>query len=326
MTRNFAASFAALALLTSPVAAQSENPSSATALSSLKLPKGLSASQLGSRELRTIAVQVLLDRSRHSPGVIDGYMGANTARAIRFYRKAHGLPDGSQIDDRLIASLTESFGTEVFKTYTISEEDLAGGFVDIPSDFARMSELESLGYTSAREMFAERFHMDERFLAALNPGIDFTKAGTEIIIAAHGDETLESSVERIEVRKADNSVVALDKDGNILASYPATIGSSEFPSPSGQMKVNAIAAEPKYYFDPNDQKWGPDKRFELAAGPNNPIGGTWIDLGKEGYGIHGTPDPGKVAKRASHGCVRLTNWDAEELARAVSTGIPVEFI
>ena len=268
----------------------------------------------------------MLDRSRHSPGVIDGYTGGNTSRAIRYYRKANGLPEGTQIDDQLIRSLSSKFGTEVFRTYTITDGDLADGFTDIPSGFAELSELDRLGYKSAREMFAERFHMDEKFLAAINPGVDFAAVGTTINIVAHGDESLNASIARIEVRKGDNSVVALDEGGSIVASYPATIGSGEFPSPSGKMKVNAVAAEPTYYFDPDDQKWGPDKRLEIAAGPNNPIGGTWIDLGKEGYGIHGSPDPQKVAKRASHGCVRLTNWDAEELARAVETGTPVSFV
>lgn len=326
MIKSFAGSLAALALSVSPAVAQSQNSSQGEALSSLTLPSGVAQGDLGARDLRTVAVQVMLDRSRHSPGVIDGYTGGNTSRAIRYYRKANGLPDGTQIDDQLIRSLSSKFGTEVFRTYTITEDDLADGFTDIPSGFAELSELDRLGYKSPREMFAERFHMDEKFLAAINPGVDFAAAGTTINIVAHGDESLNASIARIEVRKSDNSVVALDEGGSIVASYPATIGSGEFPSPNGNMEVNAVAAEPKYYFDPDDQKWGPDKRLEIAAGPNNPIGGTWIDLGKEGYGIHGSPDPQKVAKRASHGCVRLTNWDAEELARAVDIGTPVEFI
>ena len=334
MTRLTLIALAALSLAAPTFAQDSQSSASQQSQSSqssseaidFSLPDGVDAKALGSRDVRVIAVQTMLDRSRHSPGVIDGYTGGNTNRAIRFYRKANGLSEGSAIDDALVKSLVETQGKAVFKTYTITEADVKDGFQTIPSDFAKQSELDRLGYTSAVEMFGERFHMDQKFLKALNPDADFTKAGTKLTIIAHGDESLSADIARLEVRKSEGSVIALDGGGNVVASYPATIGSSEFPSPSGNMQVNAIAAEPTYFFDPEDQKWGPDKQFEIPAGPNNPIGGTWIDLGKEGYGIHGSPDPRKVSKRSSHGCVRLTNWDAEELAKAVSTGTPVEFL
>lgn len=292
----------------------------------VRLPDGVTSSMLGERDTQMIAVQVMLDRSRHSPGVVDGYMGGNTKRAIRYYRKANGLPNGDGIDGELLRSLLKTQGGDVFQTYTITDSDLADGFVTIPDGFAELATLDRLGFESAQEMFGEKFHMDQEFLEALNPAADFTKAGTKLTIISHGDEKLSADIAKIEVRKGENSVAILDAAGKLLGSYPATIGSGEFPSPSGNMKVSAIATEPKYYFDPERQNWGPDKRLEIAAGPNNPIGGTWIDLGKNGYGIHGSPDPHKVAKRASHGCVRLTNWDADELAHAVGTGTPVVFI
>lgn len=326
------AALAPLALLSAPFSAAAQSSSSQSEVQTvsqggldLKLPSSVSKADLGGRDVRVMAVQVMLDRSRHSPGVIDGYKGANTRRAIRYYRMTNGLLKGDSIDEELVRSLLDTQSGDVFRTYTITDQDVSGPFEDIPSGFAEKAKLDELGYTSPREKLAERFHMDERFLSALNPGVDFSKAGTTINIVSHGDEKLGADVAKIEIRKGDTTIVALNGQGKILASYPATIGSDEFPSPSGTMKVNAIAAEPKYYFDPDDQEWGPDKRLEIAAGPNNPIGGTWIDLGKDGYGIHGSPDPSKVAKRASHGCVRLTNWDAEELALAVSVGVPVAF-
>ena len=92
------------------------------------------------------------------------------------------------------------------------------------------------------------------------------------------------------------------------------------------MEVRAVAPQPTYYFDPSDREWGPDKRLTIAAGPNNPVGSTWIDLTKEGYGIHGTPEPRLIGKAPSHGCVRLTNWDAGELSRAVEQGTIVVFV
>lgn len=326
MPKLIFASLAAVTLASAPAYAQSTPGSKPPSSLSVSFPDGVTQDMLGSRQKQVIAVQVMLDRSRHSPGVIDGYMGGNTRRAIGYYRQANDLPSGQEIDGTLVKSLLDSQGGDIFRTYTITEEDVSRTWSDIPSDFAELAKLDNLGYKSPQEMLAERFHMDQEFLRALNSDADFGKAGTELAIVSHGDEALSAKIARIEVRKGDKAVVALDSSGKLLASYPATIGSSEFPSPSGKMEVAAIAAEPKYYFDPEDQNWGPDKRLVIAAGPNNPIGGTWIDLGKDGYGIHGSPDPKKVAKRASHGCVRLTNWDAYELAHAVTTGTPVAFV
>jgi lipoprotein-anchoring transpeptidase ErfK/SrfK len=130
----------------------------------------------------------------------------------------------------------------------------------------------------------------------------------------------------IEVDKAASALRAFTADGTLVATYPATIGSNTFPSPSGEMEVRAVAPAPTYHFDPEGRSWGPDEKLTIAAGPNNPVGGTWIDLTKEGYGIHGTPEPRLIGKTSSHGCVRLTNWDAEELAKAVSPGTKVEFV
>ena len=293
---------------------------------SLTLPESVTSSMLGDRSKKLIAVQVMLDKSRHSPGVIDGRMGGNTERAIEYYRKANGLAAGRGVDSELLASLMDNYGGDVFRTYTITEKDVSRQFYEIPEEFPEMAEMEKLGYRDAKEMLAERFHMDQDFLTALNPNADFSKAGTKLVIVSHGDNALDADIARIEVRKGENTVAGLDEAGNVVVSYPATIGSSDFPSPSGQMKVAAIAPAPNYTFDPEDQQWGPEKTFIIPPGPNNPVGGTWIDLGKEGYGIHGSPDPQMVAKRASHGCVRLTNWDAAALAKAVENGTPVEFV
>ncbi len=293
---------------------------------SVTLPQGTTQSQLGKRDTQMLAVQIMLDRSNHSPGVIDGYDGGNTQRAVAAFRRNNGLSESGGIDSEFLQALLDSQSGEMFRTYTLTEEDVSGPFYDVPSDFAAQADLERVGYKNPQEMLAERYHMDQNLFSALNPDADLGKAGTEIIIVARGDETLSGNVARIEVRKDAGEVAALDADGNELATYPATIGSGEFPSPSGRMTVNAVAPEANYTFDPDDQRWGPDKTFVIAPGPNNPIGGTWIDLGKDGYGIHGSPDPQLIGKTTSHGCVRLTNWDANELAKAVSQGVDVEFM
>lgn len=293
---------------------------------SVALPDGLTQKMLGDRTTKMIAAQVLLDHSTHSPGVIDGLGGGNTERAISFYREDKGLKAGTGVDDELLSALYDDFGGDVFRTYTLTKKDVGGPFYKIPDDFEAMSKVDKLGYRDVQEMLGERFHMDQDFLTELNPGADFSKAGTKLVIASHGKRSFDGDIAKIEIRKKDATVVALDKAGKVLVSYPATIGSSQFPSPNGTMEVTAIAPEPNYTFDPDSQEWGPDKKFLLPPGPNNPVGSTWIDLGKNGYGIHGSPDPHKVAKTASHGCVRLTNWDAAQLARAIKAGTPVVFV
>jgi len=292
----------------------------------LTLPDGVTQKMLGERTAEMIAVQVMLDRSAHAPGVIDGRGGGNTDSAIRYYREAHGLGGGTAVDEALLQSLLDDRTGDIFRTYTVTQKDAAGPFDKMPAEFAQMAEMDQLGYETPVEMFAERFHMDQDFLKALNPEADFGKAGTKLIIVSHGDGKLPGEIARIEVRKGEDRLVALNDAGAILASYPATIGSSRFPSPSGSMEVTAIAPEPNYTFQGDAQEWGPEGTYILPPGPNNPVGGTWIDLTKDGYGIHGSPDPQLIAKSASHGCVRLTNWNAAALARAVKQGVSVVFV
>lgn len=225
-----------------------------------------------------------------------------------------------KIDDVLMKKLSEELGSGILFEYTITSDDLEGPFKPVPSGMEAMSKRDRLGYSSVEEMLSEKFRMTPGLLNALNPKADMYAPGTKILVIDGGDEQAAGSIARIEVDKAGSELRAYDSDDKLIASYPATVGSSEFPSPSGTMTVNVIAAAPTYTFDPSDQSWGGDEPLSIAAGPNNPVGGTWIDLGKEGYGIHGTPNPSTIGKTASHGCVRLTNWDAAELAKAVQPG------
>lgn len=276
-----------------------------------------------------IRVQTLLDRAHFSPGVIDGRDGTNLTLAIQAFQTSRNLTADGQISKELIDTLTAGDGGAVLVDYMITPQDLAGPFSPpIPKDdYEAMAAQPAMNYQSPLEMLAERFHMDEALLQALNPGVDFEAAGATIVVTAPGVDRLDRKVDRIEIDKALGQVRAFDKDGVELAVYPATVGSTERPAPSGEWAVRTLAPRPTYTYDPSRLTFGkPKAKLTIPAGPNNPVGSTWIDLTKDTYGIHGTPDPKLVNKRASHGCVRLTNWDAAELGSAVNKGAKVVFM
>jgi lipoprotein-anchoring transpeptidase ErfK/SrfK len=275
-----------------------------------------------------IRAEVLLDRAHFSPGVIDGQDGGNLKNAVAAYETAHNMTVDGQLDDQVWTALTQDAGP-VVTDYTLTDEDVKGPFLpSIPKEEANQAKLDALSYTSPVEELAERFHMDEGLLKALNPGADFSKAGTQIVVAAPSTEDLPAKVGRIEVDKAKLQVRAYGDDDKLLAVYPATVGSTERPAPSGTWAVRTVAPNPTYTYDPSRLTFGKKSQGKLTikAGPNNPVGSTWIDLTKDTYGIHGTPEPRMVGKVASHGCVRLTNWDVHQLGKAVKAGTKVEFV
>lgn len=274
--------------------------------------------------------QVLLDRAGFSPGVTDGRFGENVRQAIAEYQRQNGLEVDGELTQALFDRLVSASPADVVSRYVLTAEDVAGPFTPaIPRGLAEQASLDALGYRSASELLAERFHMDEQFLLALNPGVNFTQAGTEIYITNPRRTPIQGEVARIEVDAGEKAVRAYAEDGTLLAFYPATIGSSENPSPDGAMTVNGVARNPTYTYDPSRLDYANDtvnRRLVIAAGPNNPVGAIWIDLSRDTYGIHGTPNPDIVGKNASNGCVRLTNWDVAHLAAAVRPGVEVEFV
>ena len=212
----------------------------------------------------------------------------------------------------------------------VTDEDAKGPFIgDPPKDYAELAKLPALSYSTPLQALSEKFHMDQGLLKALNPGADFGKAGTSLVVAAPRMEARKFTVARLEVDKSNEAVRAYDASNKLVAYYPASVGSTERPAPSGNFKVVAVAPHPAYYYDPKRltfQPKGAKGKLKIAPGPNNPVGETWIALNIPTYGIHGSPEPSVIGKRQSHGCVRLTNWDAIELGKAVKKGIPVAFV
>ncbi|MCA1439960.1 murein L,D-transpeptidase [Ensifer sp. IC4062] len=273
-----------------------------------------------------VHLQVLLDRAGSSPGVIDGYYGENVSKAIAGFEAMQHLPVDGKLDPEVIGRLPA--GKPAIEPYVVTEEDAKDLVESIPEDYAKQAKMKHLGYTSVAEKLSERFHMDIDLLKALNPGSAFAVGDTVSVAIPGAAQEGKGRVKRIEARRRAGQVAAFAEDGSLIVVYPATIGSEETPSPSGTHKVKGVARKPVYVYDPkvNFKQGDNNERLELPSGPNGPVGSVWIDLTEPTYGIHGTPEPSLIDKVGSHGCVRMANWDAEELAGMVKPGVVVEFI
>ncbi len=315
-------SFALLALPASALAARQRSPS----LTLGSVNDATWQEQAKPSTALLVKLQVLLDRAHASPGEIDGTLGENTRKAIAAYAEMKGLGSTEQVTEEVWHAITESETEPALVSYKITEKDTHGPFSKkIPEDFRAKASMDRLGYTSPRELLAEKFHMSQELLRKLNPVASFDKEGEEIVVANVERDSLSGKISRIKVDATRQRVEAYGEGDKLVAIYPATVGSEDRPTPKGEFKVTKITENPVYHYDPALHLRGVhvDEKLDIPPGPNNPVGAVWIDLSAEGYGIHGTPDPDKISKSASHGCIRLTNWDALTLAKHLSKGTPV---
>jgi lipoprotein-anchoring transpeptidase ErfK/SrfK len=278
-----------------------------------------------------IRAQVILDRAHFSPGVIDGRAGDNFSRALAAFEAAHNVPataGRASLDEAAWKALIAADGAPATQDYVIAPDDVKGPFLGVvPTDMVALSQLGRLGYATPVQALAEKFHMDQGLLRALNPKADFGVAGAVILVVKPGGDPL-PPVERVLVDKSHDEVLAYGPGGKLVAHFPATVGSTERPAPTGVSSVKLVVFNPDYTYDPKRLTFGDRSAgvLTLRPGPNNPVGTTWIALAASTFGIHGSPDPSKVGKTASHGCVRLTNWDAASLGHAVKKGTQVVFV
>lgn len=271
---------------------------------------------------------VMLNNAHASPGAIDGTSGKNTLKAIASFQQMNGIkPTGTLTQETWDALLAKQGSKPAFVEYTITEEDLKGPYAEsIPSDYALQAKMKGLYYTRVTEMLSEKFHMDEDFLKKLNPKATFKKAGEKLIVANIRNEVPED-IHLIVAHKGAKQLYLFNSRNQMIASFPATIGSSSTPSPTGTYKVTGVAKNPWYSYSPSNFVQGNNKKpLSLPPGPNGPVGNIWIGLSKKSFGIHGTPNPSAISKTASHGCIRLTNWDANDLGRKVKSGVTVRFL
>lgn len=273
-----------------------------------------------------LRAQVLLLRAGFSAGEIDGLSGKNFDKAVRAYQAHGGLATSGKLDADTWAALNGDTAP-VLMQYALTQADIDGPYAPTPEKVEDKAKMQRIVYQDLHEMLGERFNAKPELLKALNPDADFGKAGTVLVVPYSRPAQSLAKASRVVVDKSEGALQLLDADGKVYAQFPASSGSSRFPLPIGEWKITSVVQDPDYRYDPDllvDQPKDA-KPATLPPGPNGPVGIVWMGINKEHYGIHGTPEPGKISRTQSSGCVRLTNFAAQAVATAVEAGTPVTF-
>jgi lipoprotein-anchoring transpeptidase ErfK/SrfK len=301
-------------------------------------------------DLTIIHVQVILDRLGFSPGVIDGKEGQSLRLALRGFQEARGLPVTGRIDRPTLRTLHAYRAIRPVRALALPASEFAGPFsYPLPKDPMEQAKLPALGYSTLIEKLAERFHTTPATIAALNPPGTRLAPGVKIrfpnalpssrnydpklpvkwraTLSSLNVDARQPVVTRVVVDKSDGALRVYDAEDRLVGQFPATMGSEHDPLPIGEWKIQGAAYNPTFHYNP-DLFWDAspnDGKAKLAPGPNGPVGVVWLDISKPHYGIHGTPNPEKIGRSESHGCIRLTNWDAARLSLMVKPGTPAIF-
>lgn len=282
---------------------------------------------------KSTRLQIFLDNNNFAPGKIDGEMGEFFRKALMSYKRANGLDLTGAVDLTLLEQVPQAF-----TTYTIRPEDVkfVGPMAYKPSEQSR---LKSLPYASLLEFVCERFHASEAFIRKINANINFErlKPGDTINVPAVNPFEVEKLSEgfmpenpALAARKlfvdTKERTLEVREEGKLVAQFPMTPGSQGLPAPVGTWKILGIATLPWFRHDEGVLNYGvrTDNFYNLPAGPNNPVGVLWMGLNKPGIGIHGTNNPETIGRAASHGCIRLANWDAARVKDLVTKNAVVE--
>ena len=297
-------------------------------------------------ESKSLAVQICLDREGYSCNAIDGVWGAKSVRALKSYLRNHGgfcqatapLTSEAEIDDIYDRHFADE--DNLFRIAEVTQADL-DALVQIPQEASAKSRLKRMGYESIKEMFAERGHLSQRALERMNPGVDWehVQPGLKLVIPAFppieeelaaGNRNNPKAPKRplaalVKVSLSRLEITAFDEKGKLLALFPCSIAKdkSKLP-PQGELKVTSYVHHPNYTYTPDFVPAGKRAaKYVFPEGPNCPVGVAWMGLSLPGYGIHGTPRPESIGNAESHGCFRLSNWNAARLYAMCRSGTRV---
>lgn len=294
--------------------------------------------------------QVILDHLGFSPGILDGRAGQSLTAALKGFQEAYDLPETGKLDKPTLRALHPYRSLRPVRRLALTADALSGPFVNpTPKEPADQAKLSTLAYRTPLEKLAEMFHTTPEVLVMLNrrdtrlaPGsqvyfpnaLPYSRAypadldgGWRKTLSDLNVDARQPQGDYVVVDKSEGVLKVFDASDRLVGQFNATMGSEHDPLPIGTWKIQGESYNPPFHYNP-DLFWdadADDKKVKLPPGPNGPVGVIWLDLSKPHYGIHGTPEPQTIGRAESHGCIRLTNWDAARLSLMVKPGAKAVF-